>query len=131
MPADRETITAAGAPMAAGPYVHAVRAGDLLFCSGQIALHPASGEMVGETPAEQARQCLENLAAICDAAGAALGDAVKIMIYTTDMAAFKAINEVYASFFTEDGLPARFAVGVTALPRDALVGMDAVVALPG
>ena len=66
------TIDAPGAPPAIGPYSHAVRAGDLLFCSGQIPLDPATGEIVGETPAEQAQRCLENLTAVCEAAGTPL-----------------------------------------------------------
>jgi 2-iminobutanoate/2-iminopropanoate deaminase len=84
--------------------------------------------MVGNTPADQAGRCLENLAAVCHAAGATLGDAVKVTIYMTDMSAFSAVNEVYASFF-ESSPPARVAVGVAALPRGAQVEMDAVVAL--
>jgi 2-iminobutanoate/2-iminopropanoate deaminase len=86
--------------------------------------------MVGNTPADQAGRCLENLAAVCHAAGATLGDAVKVTIYLTDMSAFAAVNEVYASFF-ESSPPARVAVGVAALPRGAQVEMDAVVALGG
>src|SRR5262249_49862565 len=74
---NREPVTAPDAPEAIGPYVHAVRAGDLLFCSGQIPLDPRTGETVGNTPADQAGRCLENLAAVCQAAGASLGDAVK------------------------------------------------------
>lgn len=131
MPLDREAVTAPDAPAAAGPYVHAVRTGGLLFCSGQIPLDPETGEMVGSTAADQARQCLRNLEAICAAAGATLADAVRITVYTTALDDFAAINEAYAAFFAEDGLPARFAVGVAALPRGALVGMDAMVALAG
>jgi 2-iminobutanoate/2-iminopropanoate deaminase len=130
LPANRETITAPNAPEAIGPYVHAVAAGGLLFCSGQIPLDPRSGEIVGATPADQAGRCLENLAAVCQAAGVTLGDAVKVTIYMTDLSAFAAVNEVYASFF-EASPPARVAVGVAALPRAAQVEMDAVVALPG
>jgi 2-iminobutanoate/2-iminopropanoate deaminase len=126
----REPITAPDAPEAIGPYVHAVATGGLLFCSGQIPLDPRSGEIVGATPADQAGRCLENLAAVCHAAGARLGDAVKVTIYMTDLGAFAAVNEVYASFF-ESSPPARVAVGVSALPRGAQVEMDAVVALPG
>jgi 2-iminobutanoate/2-iminopropanoate deaminase len=125
----RESITAPDAPAAVGPYVHAVRAGGLLFCSGQIPLDPRTGDLVGATPAEQAGRCLENLAAVCQAAGATLGDAVRMTIYLTDMAAFAAVNEVYASFF-ESSPPARVAIGVLALPRGAKVEIDAVVALP-
>ncbi len=129
MPANRQSVTAPGAPEAVGPYVHAVRAGGLLFCSGQIPLDPVSGELVGSTPADQAGRCLENLSAICDAAGATLADAVKLTVYLTDMSAFVAVNEVYASFFESDP-PARVAIGVAALPRGAQVEIDAVVALP-
>ena len=129
MAAHRESITAPGAPEAVGPYVHAVRADGLLFCSGQIPLDPKTGELTGATPADQAGRCLENLAAVCEAAGATLGDAVKLTVYLTDMAAFAAVNEVYESFFESDP-PARVAIAVAGLPRGALVEIDAVVALP-
>jgi 2-iminobutanoate/2-iminopropanoate deaminase len=126
----REPVTAPDAPAAIGPYVHAVRAGGLLFCSGQIPLDARTGDLVGETPAEQAGRCLENLAAVCQAAGASLGDAVRVTVYLTDMSAFPSVNEVYGSFF-ESSPPARVAIGVAALPRGAQVEIDAVVALPG
>ena len=128
MPDNREAVTAPDAPAAVGPYVHAVRAGGLLFCSGQIPLDPRTGDMVGATAADQAGRCLENLAAVCQAAGTTLGEAIKVTIYLTDMSAFAAVNEVYASFF-ESSPPARVAVGVQALPRGAQVEMDAVVAV--
>ncbi|MGZ6258775.1 MAG: Rid family detoxifying hydrolase [Candidatus Limnocylindrales bacterium] len=127
---NRESVTATGAPEAIGPYVHAVAAGGLLFCSGQIPLDPRTGEIVGVTAADQAGRCLENLAAVCDAAGVTLGEAVKVTIYMTDMSQFASVNEVYASFF-ESSPPARVAIGVAALPRGAQVEMDAVVALGG
>ena len=129
MPGLRDAVTAPNAPAAIGPYVHAVAAGGLLFCSGQIPLDPRTGDLVGSTAADQAGRCLENLAAVCQAAGTTLGDAVKVTIYMTDMTAFSAVNEVYGSFFESDP-PARLAVGVAALPRGAQVEMDAVVALP-
>jgi 2-iminobutanoate/2-iminopropanoate deaminase len=125
---DRETVEAPGAPPAIGPYSHAVRAGDLLFCSGQIPLDPASGELVGQTPAEQTRRCLENLQSVCAAAGTTLQRAIRLTIYTTYLGAFAEINEVYATFF-DDEPPARAAVGVAALPKGALVEIDAIVAL--
>jgi 2-iminobutanoate/2-iminopropanoate deaminase len=128
MPANREPVTAPNAPEAIGPYVHAVRAGDLLFCSGQIPLDPRSGELVGATAADQAGRCLENLAAVCQAAGTSLGEAVRVTIYMTDMGEFASVNEVYGSFF-ESSPPARVAIGVAALPKGAQVEMDAVVAL--
>jgi 2-iminobutanoate/2-iminopropanoate deaminase len=129
----RETIDAPGAPPAIGPYSHAVRVasgaeGGLLFCSGQIPLDPASGELVGATPAEQALRCLENLQAVCEAAGTTLQRAVRLTIYMTDLAAFAEVNEVYASFFAADP-PARVTVGVAQLPKGAYVEIDAIVAL--
>jgi 2-iminobutanoate/2-iminopropanoate deaminase len=124
----RETVEAPDAPAAVGPYSHAVRAGGLLFCSGQIPLDPESGEIVGESPAEQAERCLQNLEAVCAAAGRSLADAVRVTIYTTDMGAFADINEVYGRFFASDP-PARVAIGVAALPKGAEVEMDAVIAL--
>jgi 2-iminobutanoate/2-iminopropanoate deaminase len=122
-------VTAIGAPAAIGPYSHAVQAGGLLFCSGQIALDPDSGELVGSTPGEQARRCLENLAAVCAAAGASLADAVRLTVYMTDLGAFGELNETYATYFESDP-PARVAVGVAALPKGAQVEIDAIVALP-
>jgi 2-iminobutanoate/2-iminopropanoate deaminase len=129
MPEERQSINAPDAPAAVGPYAHAVRVGDLLFCSGQIPLDPRTGELVGATVADQTGRCLENLAAVCHAAGATLGDAVRLTVYTTEMASFGAINEVYESFFESDP-PARVAIGVAALPRGAKVEIDAVVAIP-
>jgi 2-iminobutanoate/2-iminopropanoate deaminase len=126
---ERETVHAPGAPPAIGPYSHAVRVGDLLFCSGQIPLDAATGEIVGATAAEQARRCLENLRAVCDAAGTTLARALRMTVYMTDLAAFAEVNEVYASFFGEDP-PARVAVEVAGLPRGAQVEIDAIVALP-
>ncbi len=130
MPDHREPVNSPNAPEAIGPYVHAVRAGELLFCSGQIPLDPRTGELVGSSAADQAGRCLENLAAVCQAAGATLGDAVRVTVYLTDMAQFAAVNEVYGSFF-ESSPPARVAIGVAALPKGAQVEMDAVVALGG
>jgi 2-iminobutanoate/2-iminopropanoate deaminase len=127
--AHREPLDAPHAPAAVGPYVHAVRTGGLLFCSGQIPLDPRTGDLVGSSAGEQAGRCLENLAAVCEAAGATLGDAVRLTVYMTDMRAYPEVNEVYGSFFESDP-PARVAIGVAALPRGAMVEIDAVVALP-
>ena len=124
----REPVTALNAPAAIGPYAHAIRAGGLLFCSGQIPLDPESGELVGGGPAAQTQRCLENLAAVCAAAGADLRDAARTTVYVTDMDAFQAVNEAYGAFFSADP-PARAVVGVAALPRGAQVEIDAVVAL--
>ena len=124
----RQAVTALDAPAAIGPYSHAVRTDGLLFCSGQVALDPQSGELVGDTPAEQARRCLENLQAVCAAAGAELARAVRCTVYLTDMAAFADVNEVYGEFFTGEP-PARVAFDVAGLPKGAQVEIDAVVAL--
>jgi 2-iminobutanoate/2-iminopropanoate deaminase len=128
MSSERESVDAPGAPAAIGPYSHAVRVDGLLFCSGQIPLDPASGELVGATPAEQVRRCLENLSEVCAAAGTSLERAARLTIYTTDLGAFAEINEVYGSFFGEQP-PARAAVGIAALPKGSLVEIDAIVAL--
>jgi 2-iminobutanoate/2-iminopropanoate deaminase len=126
----REPVTAIGAPAAIGPYSHAVSAGGLLFCSGQIPLDAETGELVGTTPAEQATRCLENLQSVCAAAGAGLADAVRCTVYMTDLSAFAEVNEAYGAFFPADP-PARVAIGVAALPKGAQVEIDAIVALPG
>ena len=121
----RQIIQTDDAPAAIGPYSQAVRAGDLVFVSGQIPLDPAGDALVGDTPAEQAAQCMRNVAAIAEAAGTSLESAVRLTIYTTDLSAFADINEVYAGFFGDEP-PARAAVGVAALPKGALVEIDAV-----
>jgi 2-iminobutanoate/2-iminopropanoate deaminase len=126
MSSERTVVQTAGAPEAIGPYSQAIRHGDLLICSGQIPLDPASGETVGATPAEQATQCLTNLRAVCEAAGTSLDRALRLTVFTTDLGEFPAINEAYAEFFGEDP-PARAAVEVSALPKGAMVEIDAIV----
>ena len=128
MSEDRTIVSADGAPEAIGPYSHAVAAAGLLFCSGQVPLDSESGEIEGDTPAEQAAKCLQNLRAVCEEAGTSLTRAVRLTIFTTQLDQFAEINEAYAEFFDEDP-PARAAVGVAALPKGALVEMDAVVLL--
>ena len=128
MAGDREIVEAAGAPAAIGPYSHAVRSGGLLFCSGQIPLDPDTAEISGASAAEQARRCLENLQAVCDAAGTSLQRALRLGIYMVDLGEFASVNEVYGSFFGADP-PARVTVGVAALPKGAQVEIDAIVAL--
>ena len=125
----RHVVTALNAPAAVVPYSHAVAARGLLFCSGQVPLDPESGQLVGNTPGEQARRCLENLQLIVAAAGATLADAIRMTVYVTDMGAFGEVNEAYAAYFPADP-PARVTIGVAALPLGAQVEMDAVVALP-
>lgn len=125
----RTAVSAPGAPPAVGPYSHAVRCGDLLFCSGQVPLDPATGELAGDTAPAQALRCLENLRAVCDAAGARLDDALRMTVYMTDLAHFAAVNDVYGSFFRGDSPPARVTVGVAALPLGAQVEIDAIVVI--
>jgi 2-iminobutanoate/2-iminopropanoate deaminase len=125
---DREPITAPDTPPPVGPYVHAVRAGDLLFCSGQIGIDPKTGELIGPSAGDQTGRCLENLAGVCLAAGTSLAAAVRLTVYVTDTGAFTEVNEVYSSFFENDP-PARVTVGVESLPLGAKVEIDAVVAL--
>ena len=125
----RQPVTAPEAPDAVGPYVHAVRAGELLFCSGQIPLDPRTGDLVGGGVAEQTGRCLENLAAVCAAAGTTLAHAIKLTVYVTDIGKFPEVNEVYASFFERDP-PARVTIGVAGLPKGAAVEIDAVVGFP-
>jgi 2-iminobutanoate/2-iminopropanoate deaminase len=126
----REIVTADNAPAAIGPYSHAVKSAGLLFCSGQVPLDPATGELVGGPAGDQARQCLTNLEAVCAAAGATLADAVRVTVWLTSMEFFAEVNEVYATFFESDP-PARVAIAVSALPKGADVEIDAIVALDG
>jgi 2-iminobutanoate/2-iminopropanoate deaminase len=125
---ERSVIHTDDAPEAVGPYSQAVRHGNLLFCSGQIPLEPSTGELVKLDAAGQARRCLENLEAVCRAAGASLGDAVRCTVYLTDMGDFARVNDVYAEFFGDEP-PARVAIQAAALPRGADVEIDAIVAL--
>ena len=125
----RQIIQTDSAPAAIGPYSQAVRAGDLIFVSGQIPLDPAGDALVGDTPAEQAAQCMRNVSAVAEAAGTSLDAAVRLTIFTTDLGAFAEINEVYGGFFGDEP-PARAAVGVAALPKGALVEIDAILTAP-
>jgi len=127
MDSARETVATDSAPGAIGPYSQAVRHGGVLYCSGQIALDPGTGESVGGSVADETRQCLRNLAAVCEAAGTDLARALRLTIYTTELGEFAAINEAYAEFFAADP-PARAAVGVAALPKGVRVEIDAIVA---
>jgi 2-iminobutanoate/2-iminopropanoate deaminase len=129
MPVERTTIHTDSAPAAIGPYSQAVRVGGLVFCSGQIPLDPSGSELVGETPAQQATQCLRNLEAVAQAAATRLADAVRLTVYTTELGAFAEINEAYAAFFAGNEPPARAAVGVAALPRGAQVEIDAILSV--
>ena len=119
-----QTITAANAPAAVGPYCHAKLAGNTLYTSGQLGLVPATGELPQGVEA-QAAQALENLGAVLSAAGMGFGDVVKTTVFLADMGDFAAINAVYAKYFPGEA-PARSCVQVAALPKGALFESEAV-----
>ena len=120
-----EKVETSNAPAAIGPYSQAVGAGDFLFCSGQIPLVPATGEMVQGGITEQTRQVLENLQQVLAAAEVDFSAVVKTTIYLADLADFAVVNEIYAELCA-DVAPARATVQVAALPKGALVEIDAV-----
>lgn len=113
------------APAAIGPYSQAIKAGGLVFVSGQIPTDPATGQFVAGGIKEQTEQVLNNLSAVLSAAGSSLEQVVKTTVFLADMAEFAAMNEVYARFFTGDA-PARATVAAAGLPRDARVEIEAV-----
>lgn len=123
----RKIIATPAAPAAIGPYSQAVKAGNTVYLSGQIGLDPATMQMVEGIDAQIVR-VFENLKAVSEAAGATLDDAVRVTIYLTDLANFAKVNEVMVRYFAAP-YPARAAVGVKALPRDALVEADAVLVI--
>jgi len=125
----RQVHNSDSAPAAVGPYSHAASAAGLVFASGQLGLDPATGTLVAGGVEGQARQALENLRAVAEAAGSSLERAVKVNVYLTDMADFQAVNAIYSEFFSGDEPPARAAVAVKALPLGGLVEVDAILAL--
>jgi len=120
-----KAISTDGAPRAIGTYSQAVRAGDTVYLSGQIPLDPLTMELVDGDVRAQIRRVFDNLAAVAQAAGAGLGQVVRLTVYLTDLAHFSLVNEVMAELFSEP-YPARAAVGVAALPRGAVVEVDAI-----
>ena len=125
---NRTTVSTDSAPAAIGPYSQAVRVGDLLFTSGQIALLPGGELLEGDIEA-QTEQVLKNLQAVLEAGGSSLPNVVKCTCFLKDMAHFSAMNEVYGRFFVADP-PARSAVEVARLPKDVLVEIEAVALIP-
>jgi len=121
----KETISTENAPGAIGPYSQAVKTGNMIFCSGQIPIDPATGEFVSNDVAEQTRQVLKNLSAVLEAAGTDLNNVVKTTVFLADMNDFTAMNEIYAEFFSENK-PARATVQAARLPRDARVEIDCI-----
>ena len=125
MSASKAIINTTQAPAPIGPYNQAVRAGNTLYVSGQIALSPKTGALVGGTVADEARQVLENISAVLAEAGYALTDVVKTTIFLRDMDDFAAVNDVYGTYFTEQA-PARETVAVVGLPKNVNVEISVI-----
>jgi len=123
-----KAINTEQAPSAIGPYSQAVKAGNLLFLSGQIPLDPATMEMVEADIEAQTNRVFQNLTAVIEAAGGSLSDTIKLTIYLTDLASFPLVNEIMASYCNEP-YPARATIEVSALPKGALIEIDAIVAV--
>lgn len=121
-------ISTADAPGAVGPYSQAIKAGNLLFVSGQLPIDPATGEFNSDNAVKQAEQCLKNMGAIAKAAGTDLSYTVKTTVLLTDLGDFAEVNRVYAEFFSEP-FPARACYEVKALPKGAKVEIEAVIAV--
>ncbi|GER82646.1 reactive intermediate/imine deaminase [Thermogemmatispora aurantia] len=122
---ERTKVSTTSAPAAIGPYSQAIRCGQFIYASGQIALDPASGELVGDDVATQTHRVLQNLQAVLQAAGSSLSRVVKTTVFLARMSDFQAMNAVYATYFSEPA-PARSTVAVAELPRQALVEIECV-----
>ena len=131
MSSHKTAVTTPDAPAAIGPYSQAVKMDQLLYTSGQVALDPATGQLVPGGVAEQTAQVLENLKAVLEAAGSSLGNAVKTTVFLKDMNDFAAMNAIYGRYFAPDGVvaPARSTVEVARLPKDALVEIEVIARL--
>ena len=123
-----ETVSTENAPGAIGPYSQAIKAGGMVFCSGQIPIDPATGEFVSDVVAEQTEQVLRNLSEVLKSAGADLNNVVKTTVFLADMNDFAEMNEVYGRFFAANK-PARATVQAARLPRDARVEIDCIAVL--
>tara|TARA_B100001027_G_scaffold49745_1_gene32968 strand:+ start:809 stop:1279 length:471 start_codon:yes stop_codon:yes gene_type:complete len=126
----KEIISTENAPQAIGPYSQAVKAGNLMFISGQIPLNPKTGDLVSDSIEDQAKQVLNNVQSICEAAGYSLDDIVKISIFLTDLSNFGIVNDVMKEYFSEP-YPARATVEVSALPLGVNVEIEAIVLING
>lgn len=123
-----DAITTDKAPAAIGPYSQAIKSGNMLFCSGQIPLDPATGEIVPGDVTAQAVRVMDNISAVLAAAGAGFDNVVKTTVYLVDMESFAAVNEVYGRFF-QNHKPARSTVAVKALPRGVLLEIEVIAGL--
>jgi 2-iminobutanoate/2-iminopropanoate deaminase len=121
----REPVKTSNAPAALGPYSQAIKVGDFVYTSGQVAIDPATGELIGEGIAEQTDRVLKNVSAVLEAAGSSLDLVVKTLVFLADMNDFAAMNEVYGKFFP-GAPPARSTVQAARLPKDARVEIEAV-----
>ena len=119
------TIKTSNAPEAVGPYSQAVNTGTLIFCAGQLALKPDGASLLDRPAAEQARQVLQNVSAVLEAAGSSLSKVVKATVFLTDLNDFQAMNKVYGEFFKEP-YPARSTIQVAALPKGARVEIEVI-----
>jgi 2-iminobutanoate/2-iminopropanoate deaminase len=128
----KKRISTTQAPAAIGPYSQAVRIGELVFTSGQVALDPATGTLVAGGIREQTTRVLENLAAVLKADGLTLADVVKTTVYLKDMGDFAAMNEIYAAYLAPEGIvpPARSTVEIARLPKDALIEIEVIAHKP-
>ena len=126
----KEIISTKNAPQAIGPYSQAVKAGNLMFISGQIPLDPVTGDLVSQSIEDQAKQVLENVKSICEAAGCSLDDIVKISIFLTDLSNFAVVNDMMKEYFSEP-YPARATVEVSGLPLGVNVEIEAIVLING
>jgi reactive intermediate/imine deaminase len=124
----RQVISTDKAPQAIGTYSQAIRTGNTVYLSGQIPLVPASMTIISGDISDQIHQVFKNLTAVATAAGGSLDDVVKLNVFLTDLSHFPTVNEVMAGYFNEP-YPARAAIGVAALPKDAAVEMDAILEL--
>ena len=124
----RTVINTDRAPAAIGTYSQAVRAGNTVYLSGQIPLDPHSGELVTGDIAAQIRQVFDNLAAVAEAAGGSIDNAVKLTVYLTDLGDFSTVNKILAEYFSEP-YPARAAVGVKSLPRHTEIEAEAILSV--
>lgn len=122
----KQIIATNNAPGAIGPYSQAVEANGFIFSSGQLPVDPATGNFAGTTIEEQTRQSLRNVKAVLEAAGSSMDKVLKKTVFLSDMNNFAAMNGIYAEFFSEGAYPARSAVQVARLPKDALVEIEAV-----
>ena len=132
MPTRKTAIATKDAPAAIGPYSQAIRVGDMLYASGQVALDPATGQLVAGGIAEQTTRAFENIKAVLTAAGLDMTHVIKTTVFLKNMSNFAAMNEIYAKYLAPDGAvpPARSTVAVAALPKDALVEIEVIAKSP-